>query len=73
MFFPSSRLPSGNPVALFLYAFGESSGTIMVYPLGSNGMPSGAPLDTISTSGQASESYVVFQNGQVQPYAFGGE
>jgi hypothetical protein len=74
--FPFKTAPSGNPVALFLYAFDEStgaSGTILVYPLGSNGMPSGAPLDTISTSGQASESYVVFQNGQVQPYAFGGE
>ncbi len=56
---------SSNPVALFVYASSASSGTIWVYPLGSNGTPSGSPLDTISTTG-AVEAYVVFQNGELR-------
>jgi len=73
--FPFKATYSGNPVALFLYAFGESgdTGTILVYSLGSNGTAGATPLDTISTFGQPSESYMVFQNGQVLRYAFGGE
>lgn len=73
--FTFGTTPSSNPVALFVYAFGESSGqltgTILVYPLASNGTAGATALDTISTSG-VSESYVVYQNGQVQLLAFGG-
>ena len=65
---------SSSPVALFVYASGGSNETVVVYPLGSNGMPPppATPLDTISTPGIATESYVVLGNGQVQTTVFDG-
>ena len=67
---------SANPVALFVYTQSNSGGAaqLEVYPLGSNGMPAAmaAPLDTISFTGQTTESYVVLQNGEMETDGFGG-
>jgi len=67
---------SANPVALFVYTQSNSGGAaqLEVYPLGSNGMPAAmvAPLDTISFTGQTTESYVILQNGQMETDGFGG-
>lgn len=62
---------SSKPVALFVFSYDETgtNGTIVVYPLGSNGMPSSAtPLDSISIPGVSTESYLVLQNGNVTVY-----
>jgi hypothetical protein len=71
---------SSSPVALFVYNSGGEvvGGSILVYPLDSNGMPpaNATPLDTISTPGLPvglpTESYLILQNGQVQVNPFGG-
>ena len=69
-------LYSASPVALFVYSESSSgeAAQLQIYPVGSNGMPAAmaTPLDTISFTGESTESYVILQNGEVQIDAFGG-